>query len=145
MADPATTEAWDAEVRADGPADGKSAGTLMKEVTEGLSTLVRKEIELAKQEIGDAVASKAKGAAIVAVAGVFAFFALIFLLLALRDGLNEFFWAWVADLLTAGILLALGAVAILVARKMLSVPISAERTKQTIKEDVEWAKTLGRG
>ena len=39
--------------------DGKSAGQLVKEVTEDFSTLVRKEIELAKQEVGASVAAKA--------------------------------------------------------------------------------------
>ncbi len=144
MADRLTTEEWDAEIRSDGRAPGKSAGALMKEVTEGLSTLVRKEVELAKQEVGSAVATKAKGLVIVAVAGVFAFFALIFLLLALRDGLDNLVWTWVADLLTALILLVIGGIAVAIARKKLRAPISADRTKQTIKEDLEWAKSLGR-
>ena len=39
----------------------KSAGQLMKEVTEDLSTLVRKEIELAKQEVGAAISTKVRG------------------------------------------------------------------------------------
>lgn len=123
----------------------KSAGRLMKEVTEDLSTLIRKEIELAKQEIGQSIAAKAKGAAIIAIAGVLGFFALIFVLLALRDGLDELMWTWVADLVTAAILLGIGIGGALFARKKLATPISADLTKQTIKDDVEWAKsTLGR-
>lgn len=122
----------------------KSAGQLMKEVTEDLSTLVRKEVELAKQEIGNAVSEKVKGAAAIAIAGVLGFFALIFVLLAIRDGLDTFLWRWVADLVTAGILLLLGAAGAIVARRKLATPMSADMTKQTIKEDIEWAKTLGR-
>jgi uncharacterized membrane protein YqjE len=130
--------------RGDGQRTGRSAGQLIKEVTEDLSTLVRKEIELAKQELGAAVGAKAQGAAIIAVAGVLAFFALIFLLLALRDGLDVFMWRWVADLVTAGVLLLIGLVGALIARRKLSTPIKADMTKQTIKEDVEFAKSLGR-
>lgn len=130
--------------RGNGYQTGKSAGQLIKEVTEDLSTLVRKEIELAKQELGAALSTKAKGAVIVAIAATLAFFALIFLLLALRDGLNEFLWTWVADLVTAGILLLIGAVGVLIARKKLAAPIKADMTKQTIKDDVEFAKSLGR-
>ncbi len=122
----------------------KSAGQLMKEVTEDLSTLVRKEIELAKQEVGQSVKEKLMGAAYVAIAGVFAFFALIFGLLAIRDGFDTFLWTWVADIATAVFLLALGAIGVLIAKKKLSGPISADMTKQTIKEDVELVKTLGR-
>ena len=122
----------------------KSAGQLMKEVTEDLSTLFRKEIELAKQELGQSISTKVKGAVIVAIAGTLAFFSLIFLMLALRDGLDNFLWTWLADIATAVILLIFGAIGALVAKSKLTAPISADMTKQTIKEDVEWAKTLGR-
>jgi uncharacterized membrane protein YqjE len=123
---------------------GKSVGQLMKAITEDISTLVRKEIELAKQELGEQIAEKAKGAIIISIAGAFAFFALIFLLLALRDGLDNLLWQWVADLVTALILLVLGGIAALVARKKLTAPVSAELTKKTIKDDVEMAKSLGK-
>ncbi|MFN2525868.1 MAG: phage holin family protein [Actinomycetota bacterium] len=124
--------------------ESKSAGQLMKEITEDLSTLVRKEIELAKQELGESIATKIKGAALIGAAAAFGFFALIFILLAARDGFDTFLKVWAADLATAVLLLASGAGAVLWARKKLATPISTELTKQTIKEDVEWAKTLGR-
>ena len=130
--------------RGDGGAAGKSAGQLMKEITEDLSTLFRKEIDLAKQELGGQVKEKATGAAIIAIAGVFGLLALMFVLLAVRDGFDTFLWTWVADLLTAVVLLIIGAVAALVARKKLATPISADLTKQTVKEDIEWAKSIGK-
>lgn len=129
---------------AENGSSGRSAGQLMKEVTEDLSTLIRKEIELAKQEIGESVSAKVKGAAIIAIAGVLGFFALIFLLLAIRDGFDTFLWTWVADIATAVVLLAIGAAAALAAKKKLTTPLNTELTKQTIKEDVQWAKTLGK-
>ncbi len=120
----------------------KTTGQLMKEISADFSNLFRKEIELAKQELGQSVSAKAKGAAIIAVAGVMAFFALIFLLLAIRDGFDNFLWTWVADIATGVLLLILGGVGALVAKRKLATPISTELTKKTIKEDVEWAKTL---
>lgn len=123
---------------------GKSAGQLMKEVTEDLSTLIRKEIELAKQEVGQSVSAKAQGAAVFAIVGVLGFFALIFLLLAIRDGFDTFLWTWVADIVTAVVLLAIGAGGALFAKRKLATPLKTELTKQTIKEDVQWAKTLGK-
>jgi uncharacterized membrane protein YqjE len=128
----------------DGRASTKSAGQLMKEVTEDLSTLARKEVELAKQELGSAVGEKAKGAAMYAIVGVFAFFALIFILLAVRDGIAEGLPTWVADLITVAILAVIGTIVTLIARKKIATPIKADLTKQTIKEDVETLKTLGR-
>jgi uncharacterized membrane protein YqjE len=122
----------------------KSAGQLMKEVTEDLSTLFRKEIELAKQEVGESVAEKVKGAVIIAIAGTLAFFALIFMLLAIRDGFDNILWTWLADLATAGVLLIIGALGALVAKNKLTKPISTEMTKKTIKDDVEMMKSLGR-
>ena len=129
--------------RGDGSSE-KSAGTLMKEVTEDLSTLIRKEIELAKQEVGQAVSAKVKGLVIVSIAGVLGFFALIFVLLAVRDGFNEFLPAWASDFATAAVLIAVGALGALLARKKLSTPISTELTKLNVREDVETLRTLGR-
>jgi uncharacterized membrane protein YqjE len=122
----------------------KSAGQLVKEVTEDISTLIRKEIDLAKAELGSSISAKAKGAAIIAIAGVLGLFALIFLLLAIRDGFDTFLWTWLSDLITAAILLLIGGIAALVAKKRLATPINPELTKKTIKDDVEWAKTVGR-
>ena len=122
----------------------KSAGQLMKEVTEDLSLLIRKEIELAKQELGESIGAKVKGVALIAIAGVLGFFALIFALFAIRDGIAVWLPAWAADLITTAILLLIGAVGVLFAKKKLATPVSAEMTKLSIKEDVEWAKTLGK-
>ncbi|MGH2786605.1 MAG: phage holin family protein [Actinomycetota bacterium] len=128
----------------DGRASTKSAGQLMKEVSEDLSTLIRKEIELAKLELGGAVTEKVKGAVMFAIVGLFGFFALIFMLLAIRDGIDEGLPTWAADLVTVGILAVMAVIVVLVARKKIATPIKADLTKQTIKEDVETFKTLGR-
>lgn len=122
----------------------KSAGQLMKEVTEDLSLLIRKEIELAKQELSESIGAKVKGLVLVVIAAVLGFFALIFALLAIRDGIAVALPAWAADLITTAILLLIGAIGVLIAKKKLATPVSAEMTKLSIKEDVEWAKTLGR-
>jgi uncharacterized membrane protein YqjE len=122
----------------------RSVGELFKEISEDLSTLIRQEIELVKQELGESVTAKVTGAAMFAIVGVLAFFALIFVFLALRDGLDEFLWTWAADLATALILLVVGIIGALVARRKLATPIKTDLTKKTIREDVEWAKTLGK-
>src|SRR5918994_2421670 len=105
--------------RAYSPDGAKSAGQLMKEVTEDLSTLFRKEIELAKAEVLGGLTEKAKGIAIIAVAGVFGLFALVFLLLAIRDGFDSILSTWLADIATGGVLILIGVIAVLFARKKL--------------------------
>lgn len=130
--------------RGNGAGVEKSAGQLVKEVTEDMSTLVRKEIELAKQELGQSVGEKLKGAAILAVIGVIGFFMLIFLLLAIRDGFTELWAPWISDLATVGVLAIVSFLGLLVAKKKLSTPISTELTKKSVKEDVEMMKSLGK-
>ncbi len=141
MSDRPTTEDI---YRGDGRGAKKSAGQLVAEIQKDFSTLFRKEIDLAKTEIKDEVTKKVTGAVLFAVVGVFGFFCLIFLLLALRDGLSEFLPEWGADLITVGVLAIIGAIVALVAKKKLATPIKADLTKQTVKEDIAWAKTLGR-
>jgi Putative Actinobacterial Holin-X, holin superfamily III len=127
-----------------GTGDNKSAGTLMKEVTEDISMLIRKEMELAKQEIGESVSAKVKGAVLISIVGFLGLFALIFILLAIRDGFTEILPAWAADFATAAVVIALAGIGALIAKRKLSTPISAELTKLSVKEDVETIKSLGR-
>jgi hypothetical protein len=61
-----------------------------------------------------------------------------------RDGIDEGLPTWAADLITVGILAVVAIIVILVARRKIATPIKADLTKQTIKEDVEILKTLGR-
>ena len=130
--------------KGNGAGEEKSAGRLMKEVTEDLSTLIRKEVELAKQEVGQSIATKVKGVVVILVAGIFAFFALIFALLAIRDGFDEFLVTWAADLATMGVLLLFAVLAGLVAKSKLTAPVSTEMTKQSLKDDAEMVKSLGK-
>jgi uncharacterized membrane protein YqjE len=124
----------------------KSTGQLFKEVTEDLSTLVRKEIELAKIELTESVTAKVKGAAIFAVVGVMGLFVLLFLMITVRDLVNHFApdWGvvWLGDVVVVVLLLAVSVIAALFAKKKLSTPIAADLTKETIKDDVEWAKNV---
>lgn len=140
MADKPTNQ----EYSGNGAGSEKSAGQLMKEVTEDLSTLVRKEVELVKQEVGQSISTKVKGVVIIAIAGSLGFFGLIFGLLAIRDGLDETLWTWVSDLATMALLFLFAAVAAMVAKKKLTTPISTDLTKQTLKDDVEMVKSLGK-
>ncbi len=122
----------------------KSVGQLVKEISEDISTLVHKEIELAKKELGGSVAEKAKGAVVIAIAAVMGLFALIYLTLAVRDAIDLALPAWLADVLTAVVLLIIGGIAALIAKRKLTKPIKADMTKKTLKDDVDFAKNLRR-
>ncbi|MEA2452228.1 MAG: putative Actinobacterial Holin-X, holin superfamily [Actinomycetota bacterium] len=142
MADRPTT---DDLFRGNGSAtDTKSAGTLMKEVTEDFSTLIRQEIALAKQELGESISAKVKGMVIIMIAAVLGMFALIFVLFAIRDGFIEILPPWAADFATAAVLVTLGVLGALFAKKKLATPISTELTKLSVSEDIETLKSIGR-
>jgi uncharacterized membrane protein YqjE len=116
-------------------------GELVRELSQQTSTLVRKEIELARAELQQKGKVAGKGAGMLggaAVAGVLALGALTAALIALLDKAMA---TWVA----AVIVMALWAVVALVLAKtgqkalQRSTP-PAPQTVETVKEDIQWAK-----
>jgi len=92
----------------------KSLGEAVTDVTDKATLLIREEIELAKTEISEKVTSLAKGAGVAAAAGVFAVFALIYLLHALAwffVDLLDTDLIWLGYLIVFGILIVLTAIA----------------------------------
>jgi uncharacterized membrane protein YqjE len=94
----------------------------IQDVTEKAQLLVREEIELAKAEMTDKVTKLIKGAVFGIVAGIFAVFALIYLLNALSWGINDVLDVstalWAGFLITGGLILLLGAIAGFIAMRL---------------------------
>ncbi|MFL5827244.1 MAG: phage holin family protein [Thermoleophilaceae bacterium] len=128
-----------------GSAD-KSLGEIVNEVSEKASLLVREEIELAKAEIQQKVNRLAKGAALAAVGGIFLVLVLIYFLHGLSwfwNDLFDFNVVWPGFLITAGLLLVLGAICGLLARRFFkrgAPPVpelaieEAKKTRATLEE-----------
>jgi uncharacterized membrane protein YqjE len=95
----------------------------VQDVTERAQLIFREEIELAKAEMTDKVTKLIKGAAFGIVAGVFALFALIYLLHALSwgiwDAIGNDTNFWLGFLITGALILILGAIAGLIAMRMI--------------------------
>jgi hypothetical protein len=125
------------------PADPRERpiGELVKDLSSQTSTLVRKEIELARAEIQQKGKVAGKGAGMLggaAVAGLLALGALTAALIALLDKAMD---TWIAAL----IVMALWAVVALVLAKsgqkaLQSATPPAPQTVETVKEDIQWAK-----
>ena len=100
----------------------KNLGEIVQEVSEKASLLVREEIELAKAEITTKAKTLAKGAGVGAAAGVFLIFAVVMFLHTLAWFFVDLFNAeiWAGFGLVTIILVALGAVAGLLAKRWLS-------------------------
>jgi uncharacterized membrane protein YqjE len=91
-------------------------GRAIQEVSERASLLVREEIELAKAEMTEKVTKLLKGAVVGIVAGIFAVFALIYLVHSLSWGIfallsDDINFVWVGYLIAGGLLLLLGGIA----------------------------------
>jgi protein-S-isoprenylcysteine O-methyltransferase Ste14 len=113
---------------------------LLRSIGTDLSLLIRQQVALAKEEMRGIAAEKATGGALLAAAAVFALFVLGFASLAGAAALDLVLPRWAALLIVAGIYLVLAVIAVLIGRNALATPATPERTKQTVKEDLEWAK-----
>jgi hypothetical protein len=113
---------------------------LIRSIGADLSLLIRQQVALAKEEVRGIAAEKATGGALLAAAAVFALFVLGFASLAGAAALDLVLPRWAALLIVAGIYLVLAVIAVLIGRNALAAPATPERTKQTVKEDLEWAK-----
>jgi uncharacterized membrane protein YqjE len=116
-------------------------GELVKDLSAQTSTLVRKEIELAKAELQEKGKVAGKGAGMLAGAAVFGLLAMGALTAALIALLDKAMATWVAAL----IVMALWAIVALVLAKagqkaLKSATPPAPQTVETVKEDIQWAK-----
>ena len=119
----------------------RSLGELVAAAAADMSTLVRKEVALAKAEISESVKSAGIGAGALGGAGVTALYGLLFLSLAAMFGLDAAgLPLYGAALVIASCwLLVAGVLGLLGTRKLGDVG-GVPRTAKTLKEDVEWAR-----
>lgn len=120
----------------------RGVGELMRSIATGTGTLVRKEVELARNEVSEAIATRARAFGIVAAGGVFAIVGMIFLGLAASAALATILEpGWLPPLAVGAGFIVLGPVAAWIAFTASKRPkLSLEETRRTIKEDVEWAR-----
>jgi uncharacterized membrane protein YqjE len=126
------------------PADlrEKSVPELLKELSAETSTLVRKELELARAELQEQGKRAGKGAGLLGGAGVGALLALGALTATVIAALDTFMATWLAALIVTLIWAAVAGVLALQGRnKLREATPAAPQTVETVKEDVRWAKT----
>jgi hypothetical protein len=107
---------------------------------------VRQELELAKSEMAEKGKQAGLGAGMFGGAGVAALLALIALSGALVAALDTAMPTWLAALIVGLIWAAVAAVLALQGRQKVqqATPPAPEQTVDSVKEDVEWAKTRAR-
>jgi Putative Actinobacterial Holin-X, holin superfamily III len=118
-----------------------TARELVTELAQKASLLARKEVELAKTEVREQLRAEVKMASGLGVAGVCALVTINMLLVALVFGLSEagILRGWLAALIVAAVVLAIGTVAGLIGwSKRVRKPLPA--TRRSVQENVRWAR-----
>ena len=119
------------------PGGERTLGQLVADASKDLSAIVRSEVALAKVEVKRDVVAGVAGAAMFVVAGVFAFLALILLLIAAAYGLVAAGLSpWLAFLIVGAALLLIGALLVLIGKRRLGKIGPPARTIATSKETV---------
>ena len=122
-------------------------GDLLKQLSQETSTLVKQELELAKAEMAQKGKKAGVGAGFLgggALLGLGAFGAFTTFLIALiQTAVNH---TWLAALIVTAIYGAIAAVLALRGKDKIqeAAPPAPEQTVETLKEDVEWARTQTR-
>ena len=125
----------------------RSISELVQLLTTQVSTLARKEVELAKLELSRKGKIAGIGGGMFGAAGVVAFLALGALTAALIMGLATVIdEGWIAALIVGAAYLAVAGILALAGRSRLrkASPLVPEQASESVKEDVQWVKTQAR-
>jgi MFS family permease len=132
-----------AETESRGGAREASTAELLKQLSEQTTTLVRKEVELAKVELAEKGKQAGLGAGLFGGAGALGFYALGALTAGAILALSTAVDGWLAAVIVAAVYGAVAGVLALTGKKKVTAatPPVPEEALQSTKEDVRWVKT----
>ena len=122
--------------------EGRGVGDLLGDLGRQVSTLVRKEIDLARVELTSNIRRFSRGAAMVAAGGVVLYAGLLVLLAAIvfaliAAGMD----GWLAALIVAVVTLAIGGGLLWMGVKQIqNTEMAPKQTAETVQENVEFVK-----
>jgi uncharacterized membrane protein YqjE len=121
-------------------------GELLKQLSEETTTLVRQELDLAKAEMAQKGKQAGIGAGMFGGAGVGALLGLAALTAAAIAALDSAMALWLAAVIVGLLWLAVAGVLALQGKRKVqaATPPVPQQTQESVKEDVEWAKTRAR-
>lgn len=122
---------------------GQSIGELLKQLSEQTATLVRQELHLARAEMEQKGRRAGRGLSLIGVSGVVGLAAVGALTATLIMLLAEWMDGWLAGLIVTIVLAAIAAFLAIQGKEKVSeaTPPMPEQTIETVKEDVQWAKS----
>jgi len=123
-----------------GPADNRTLGELMSELSRETGTLVRKELELATIELTSRLREAGTQIAVTSAGGALMYAGLLVLLAAFVAGLVQMgLQPWLAAFIVAAATMSLGYV--LMNRglaRLRRIPLAPRQTIETLKESARW-------
>jgi len=130
----------------DGDLREHSIAGLVKDLATETSTLVRQEIDLAKAEMTERGKRAGKGAGMLAAGAAVALLAFGALTACLIAVLDLAMPTWAAALIVTAVYAVIAGVLVMTGRNQLreAAPPVPEQTIDSVKEDVQWAKTRTR-
>ena len=121
--------------------ENKPLGDLFSDLASDLSELVRKEVELARLEVGQKVKRVGKNVGYLVVGGAVAFAAMLAIIAAIIMLLDKVMPAWGAALLVGLVVAGIGWLLIGKATAALQeTDLTPQQTVETLKEDAAWVK-----
>jgi uncharacterized membrane protein YqjE len=128
------------------PLRDHSTGELLKELSDQSTTLIKQEVELAKAELQEKGKQAGMGAGMFGGAGLFGIGAFAALTTAVIAVLSTAMETWIAALIVAVVYGAVAGVLAMTGKKKVqeAAPPVPEQARDSVKEDVEWAKTQAR-
>ena len=124
----------------------RSTAELLKRLSDETTTLVKQEVELAKAELQEKGKRAGVGAGMFGGAGLFGVGAFAALTACVIAALDLAMPVWLAALIVAVVYAAVAGVLALTGKKKVkeATPPVPEQARESVKEDVEWAKTRAR-
>lgn len=124
------------------PTSEPTLGELITSISDDFSTLIRKEVRLARVETMETVSTASRGAGMIAAGGMVAYAGLILVLIGISilvgQALDSY---WLATLLVGVLVLGIGGVLLSSGRSALKdVNLAPEKTIESLKEDARWVK-----
>jgi uncharacterized membrane protein YqjE len=124
------------------PTEHQTVADLVRRIVNGVQDIIDRQIELAKQELKENITQVAKASGLLIAGGVLLFLTAIFLLVTIIMALEAVFprfGGWISSVIITLILGIVGTLLALRGKKRVMIK-PVERTRETLKEDLAWAK-----
>jgi len=118
----------------------RTIADVLGDIAGNIQQIVRAEMRLAKAELRDDLVKVRSAAVLVACGAVAGILGIAFVLLAMVYALSIVVAPWAAALIVGGGTVVIAAICLSMAGKALK-DVGVPRTAETIREDIQWAKT----